>query len=418
MVWRGGFQTSYDSAFNNLLSNIAGSSPNKLGGNIGSTSVGRGAGNFSSLFAGITATPADKTSAQSNVFLGDFPNPYTDRWSLGFERELPYGLVFDSSYVGSISHKLYQTLDMNPIVNLATGDRLHPELQISAVPSIRSGQGIRTVRAASANSNYQALQVNLKRGLKSTLLGDLQFQGSYTYAHFLDNISDVFAFDSTPSSLSSAPPILGFSRSLDYGNSDFDRRHVGAIGFVFSPKAPKTGILGQVLGGWAFSGVSHWQTGFPYTIANGVDRNGDGQSGPDRADIGNINAPLNTRAIIKPTCATGYGNPDLTGTPCVDPTTVHFIQGIGAPNATTVGRNTLRAPGIDNLAFAVAKRFRFTERTGLEYRVEMFNALNTLSLGNFVAARTVNGSAAGSFLDVNQTDSTGRSMRMRLKFEF
>src|SRR5689334_504079 len=310
MVWRGGFQTSYDSAFNNLLSNIAGSSPNTLGGNIGSTSVGRGAANFSGLFAGITATPADKTSAQQNVFLGDFPNPYTDRWSLGFERELPYGLIFDSSYVGSISHKLYQTLDMNPIVNLATGDRLHPELQTSSVPSIRAGQGIRTVRAASANSNYQALQVNLKRGLKSTLLGDLQFQGSYTYAHFLDNISDVFAFDSTPSSFPSAPPILGFSRNIDYGNSDFDRRHVGAIGFVFSPKAPKTGILGQVLGGWAFSGVSHWQTGFPYTIANGVDRNGDGQSGPDRADIGNINAPLNTRAIIKTTCATGYGNPD------------------------------------------------------------------------------------------------------------
>jgi hypothetical protein len=418
MVWRGGFQTSYDSAFNNLLSNIAGSSPNTLGGNIGSTSVGRGAANFSGLFAGITATPADKTSAQQNVFLGDFPNPYTDRWSLGFERELPYGLIFDSSYVGSISHKLYQTLDMNPIVNLATGDRLHPELQTSSVPSIRAGQGIRTVRAASANSNYQALQVNLKRGLKSTLLGDLQFQGSYTYAHFLDNISDVFAFDSTPSSFPSAPPILGFSRNIDYGNSDFDRRHVGAIGFVFSPKAPKTGILGQVLGGWAFSGVSHWQTGFPYTIANGVDRNGDGQSGPDRADIGNINAPLNTRAIIKTTCATGYGNPDLTGTPCVDPTTVHFIQGPGAPNANTVGRNTLRAPGIDNLALAVAKRFRFTERTGLEYRVEMFNALNTLSLGNFVAARTVNGSAAGSFLDFNQTDSTGRSMRMRLKFDF
>jgi hypothetical protein len=417
-VWRAGFQTSYDSAFNNLLSNIAGSSPNTLGGNIGSTSVGRGAGNFSSLFAGIAATPADKTSAQSSVFLGDFPNPYTDRWSLGFERELPYGLIWDSSYVGSVSHKLYQTLDMNPVVNAATGDRLHPELQTSAVPSVRTGQGIRTVRAASANSNYQALQVNLKRGLKSTPLGEVQLQGSYTYAHYLDNISDVFAFDSTPSSFPSAPPILGFSHNIDYGNSDFDRRHVGAVGFVFSPKAPKTGLLGQVLGGWTFSGVSHWQTGFPFTIANGVDRNGDGQLGPDRADISNINAPLNTRAIVKTTCATGFGNPDATGTPCIDPATVHFIQGTGAPNGRTVGRNTLRAPGIDNLAFAIAKRFRFTERAGLEYRAEMFNALNTLSLGNIVAARTVNGSGAGSFLDFNQTDSSGRSMRMRVKFEF
>lgn len=418
MVWRGGFQTSYDAAFNNLLSNIAGSSPNTLGGNIGSTTVGRGASNFSSLFAGITATPADKTSAQNSVFLGDFPNPYTDRWSLGFERELPYSMVMDASYVGSVSHKLYQTLDMNPIVNAATGDRLHPELQTSAVPSIRAGQGIRTVRAASANSNYEALQFNLRRALKSTPLGEVQLQGSYTYAHYLDNISDVFAFDSTPSSFPSAPPILGFSRNIDYGNSDFDRRHVGAVGFVFSPKAPKTGLMGQVLGGWSFSGVSHWQTGFPYTIANGVDRNGDGQSGPDRADISNINAPLNTRAIVKAICATGYGNPDVTGTPCIDPATVHFIQGTGAPNAKTVGRNTLRAPGIDNLAFAVAKRFRFTERAGLEYRAELFNALNTLSLGNFVAARTVNGSAAGSFLDFNQTDSIGRSMRMRLKFDF
>lgn len=418
MVWRGGFQTSYDAAFNNLLSNIAGSSPNTLGGNVGSTSVGRGAANFSGLFAGIVATPADKTSAQNNVFLGDFPNPYTDRWSLGFERELLYGLIVDSSYVGSVSHKLYQTLDMNPIVNAATGDRLHPELQTSLVPSIRAGQGIRTVRAASANSNYEALQFNLRRGMKGTPLGDLQLQGSYTYAHYLDNISDVFAFDSTPSSLPSAPPILGFSRNIDYGNSDFDRRHVGAVGFVFSPKAPKTGILGQVLGGWSLSGVSHWQTGFPYTVANGVDRNGDGQTGPDRPDIGNINAPLNTRAILKASCPTGYGNPDLTGTPCVDPTTVHFIQGVGSPNANTVGRNTLRAPGIDNLALAIAKRFRFTERMGLEYRAEMFNALNTLSLGNFVAARTVNGSAAGSFLDFNQTDSSGRSMRMRVKFDF
>jgi carboxypeptidase family protein/TonB-dependent receptor-like protein len=452
MVWRGGFQTSYDAAFNNLLSNIAGSSPNTLGGNIGSTTVGRGAAGFSALFATIVATPADKTSAQNSVFLGDFPNPYTDRWSLGFERELPYGLIIDSSYVGSVSHKLYQTLDMNPVIDAALGTRLHSEIQNplpanfatltaaqqAAAVALRTGQGIRTVRAASANSNYEALQFNLRRGMKATPLGDLQFQGSYTYAHYLDNISDVFAFDSTPSSFPSGAPILGFSRNIDYGNSDFDRRHVGALGFVFSPKAPKTGVLGHVLGGWSFSGVSHWQTGFPFTITNGPDRNGDGQAGPDRADISNINAPLNTRAIIAPItppasnpsalpgqgwCPTGYSNPDGTPAPtltlvCIDPSTVHFIQGTGAPNARTVGRNTLHAPGIDNLALGIAKRFRFTERIGLEYRVEMFNALNTLSLGNRVAARTVNGSAAGSFLDFNQTDSPGRSMRMRLRLDF
>ena len=143
-----------------------------------------------------------------------------------------------------------------------------------------------------------------------------------------------------------------------------------------------------------------------------------GAIGQDRPDISNINAPLNTRAVVKTSCATGFGNPDIAGTPCVDPSTVHFIQGVGLPNANTVGRNTLLAPGLDNVDFAISKRFRFTEKSGLELRLDMFNALNTINLGNNVAARTVNGSALGSFLDFTQTDSIGRSMRVRAKFEF
>jgi hypothetical protein len=144
-VWRGGFQTSYDSGFNNLLSNIAGSSPNTLGGIITSPSSGRGFANFSALFAGIGPTPPTAQSAQSNLFLTPFPNPVTDRWSLGFEHELPYSFFWETSYVGSVSHHLYQTLDLNPIVNPATGARLDPQV------------GVRTVRAASANSNYESL---------------------------------------------------------------------------------------------------------------------------------------------------------------------------------------------------------------------------------------------------------------------
>src|SRR5262249_1390474 len=160
----------YDSAFNNLLSNIAGSSPNTLGGNITSISSAgapRGAANFSTLFAGIVAAPPTALSAQSNLFLTPFLNPQTDRWSLGFERELPWGLIGDGSYVGSVSHHLYRTIDMNPIVNPATGARFQPQV------------GIRTVRASSANSNYEALQFELRRNFKSTPIGPLLFLGTY-----------------------------------------------------------------------------------------------------------------------------------------------------------------------------------------------------------------------------------------------
>jgi Carboxypeptidase regulatory-like domain len=421
MVWRGGFQISYDSAFNNLLSNIAGSSPNTLGGIITSVSSAgspRGMANFSTAFGGIAPTPPTAQSPQQNLFLTPFQNPQTDRWSLGFEREMPYGFVWDSSYVGSFSHHLYRTIDMNPIVNPTTGARFQPQV------------GIRTVRAASANSNYEALQFELRRNYKTTPIGSLFFLGAYTWSHSLDDVSDVFGFDSTPSAVESVSQVVGASPHIDYGNSDFDRRHVGVISMVWSLRGPTHGVMGQAFGGWQLSGVAHWQTGFPFTMTNGSDRNGDGQTGADRPDISNANAPINTRATLDSGCPLGYSNPDVfdgsraNKQACWDPATVHWIEGIGAPNARTVGRNSMFAPGLDNLNLAIAKTFKFTERTSLEYRVDMFNALNTVNFGNFVAPRVVNSGTftplgqPTTFLDVTQTESFGRSMRMRLRLTF
>lgn len=412
MVWRGGFQTSYDTWFNNLLSNIAGTSPNTLGGiipSVVSATDPRGLANFSAQFAGIQPTPPTAQSPQSNLFLLPFRNPYTDRWSLGFEREMPYGLIWDTSYVGSVSHKLFRSIDMNPIVDPTTGARFMPQV------------GSRTARATSANSNYESLQVELKRPFKSTPVGDLQFNGSYTYAHYLDEISDVFGFDSTPSSFESVSQVVGVSPHLDYGNSDFDRRHVGAIGLVWGLRGPRQGLLGSLVGGWQLSAISTWQTGIPFTIANGTDRNGDGQRIPDRPDIGNASAPITTRATLNASCSTGYSNPDLAGTPCVSPTSVHWLEGNGLPNSNTVGRNTLTLPGLDNLDLAVAKTFRFTESKNLELRLDMFNALNTLDLGYTTPGVDFGQAvvdATGRFLNQALTPDNPRTMRVLARFSF
>src|SRR6185369_16007236 len=141
-------------------------------------------------------------------------------------------------------------------------------------PSVRFQPQVkaRTVRSASANSNYEALQFELKRRYKSTPLGAFLLRESYTYAHFLNDVSDVFAFDSTPSSMQSVSQVLGASPHIDYGNSDFDRRHVGSIGFSWEIRSPTTGLLRQVLGGWKLAGIADWQTGEPFTMTNGKDR--------------------------------------------------------------------------------------------------------------------------------------------------
>ena len=430
LVMRGGYQISYDTFFNNLLSNIAGSSPNTLGGLITSPSTGRGLANFQSQFASITATPPTAKSPQSSLFDPNIRNPYTERWSFGIQRDIGWGAIMDVSYVGSVGHKLFQTLDMNPIVNSATGARF-----MDAV-------GSRTQRCSCANSNYNSLQLSVRRRYATTPVGSLLLEGSYTWSHYIDQVSEVFATDSTGSSFQSLPQVLGFSPRTDRGDSDNDRRHRVVIDAVWTIRGPKSGVLGQVLGGWALSPVTQFITGAPFTLQAGVDRNGDGQTAPDRPDIGNPNAALNTRGLLVPTVApaknavmcgnwspTGLVNPDART--CVTANDVHWISGasLGAPGAATVGRNTLRTPFVWQQDLNVIKTFRITERTHLEYRAEIFNLFNRQNFGlAFPTTPTSGGfgdvlntgapATPGSkplFLDFGQTEALGRSMRMGLK---
>jgi hypothetical protein len=412
-VWRGGYQVTYDTFFNNLLSNIAGSSPNTLGGLITSPTTGRGTANFQAQFATIQATPPTPLDVQGNLFNPNIRNPYTQRWSFGLQRELPGSAMLDLSYVGSAGRKLFQSLDMNPFVS----------------PGVRfvNTVGARTMRASSANSTYHSLQLNVRRRYASTPFGLLLLEGSYTYSHLIDNISEVFATDSTATSLQSLPQVLGFTPRLDRANSDNDRRHRGVIDFVWDIRAPKTGILGQVLGGWTLGSVMQFESGAPFTVRNGTDRNGDGQSAPDRPEIGNPNAPINTRAqIIRSTppatnprqCVnwspTGFINPDSST--CVTPSDVRWVQATGLPGPNTAGRNISFTPGFVRFDLDVVKRFSITERVKFEYRAEIFNLFNRQNFG--VPALSVGTSAAGSFLSFNQTEAFGRSIRMGLKLDW
>ena len=44
-------------------------------------------------------------------------------------------------------------------------------------------------------------------------------------------------------------------------------------------------------GSWSIAGITTFQSGTPYTVQNGFDRNNDGNPN-DRPDIGNPDAPL------------------------------------------------------------------------------------------------------------------------------
>ena len=76
------------------------------------------------------------------------------------------------------------------------------------------------------------------------------------------------------------------------------------------------------------------------------------------------------------------------------------------------GRNVLQGPGSYNLDFAIFKGFRFAERRELQYRWEMFNALNHANLGN---PRANIGAVRPGQID---STSAARIMQMGLRFVF
>ncbi len=206
-VVRGGYQVSYQALPTQVISlDLATSTPNAIFSEIIGAATGRGTPNWFAQLSGAAARPS-LLDTQYGTLEKNFRNPYTERWSFGFQRQLPGRALLDISYVGSESHKLTTRVDVNPLQ--PDGSRLHPDF------------GQRTVRASLGNSAYHSLQAGVNRRFAH----GLQFAASYTWSRSLDSTSEGIVQVSTQnnsSGLTSVPAALG-GLKLDRGISDFDR---------------------------------------------------------------------------------------------------------------------------------------------------------------------------------------------------
>jgi len=301
--------------------------------------------------------------------------------------------------------------------------------------------GARTPRVANAGANYNGLQIEVKRGYSNSILGNFAFDSSYTWSKSLDEVSEVFATNPNPGTQGSSQRLIITNPRLDYGPSDFDVRHAFVSTILWDIRGPKRGVAGAALGGWSVSYVIPIQSGSPFDVTDGFDRDFDGGTA-DRPDIGNPSAPINTRgiAVLPTTCATGVLNIDTNG--CVSPNDVHFISygavNLGGalglrfdPNAATLARNSMRTPGSVLVNMNIIKRFTIKEGFDLEYRAEIFNLANHENFNYTPQGTTVGTSLASvqsgsvpNFLDYSAGRPAGdlstnsRTMRMQLKFIF
>ena len=120
-------------------------------------------------------------------------------------------------------------------------------------------------------------------------------------------------------------------------------------------------MAGKLVNGWALSGITTFQTGFPIRITSSDDlelMNSFDFELPGQPDLVRPFFQLNPR---------GPGN-------------LGFDPHAFAPQALgTIGsspRSVCCGPGINNFDLGLQKRTSLTERTSLEFRAEVFNIVN------------------------------------------
>jgi len=207
---------------------------------------------------------------------------------------------------------------------------------------------------------------------------------SYTWGHSLDENSNFFGSDRDFGS-----PADPRNVRLEYSRSDFDVRHRLVSAYTIDLPFGRNkwigtnanGVLDRIIGGWQVTGITTWQTGFPFTVwgdVNTTDFSGFNQF----ADRGSLIVP-GTKFDVS------QGDPDHA----FDPTL--FAKPLGAGDIGNSRRNDFSGPRFFNQDFAILKNIRITESTTLQVRAELFNAFNMTRFK--LPSSTISSSAFGTY---------------------
>jgi len=226
-----------------------------------------------------------------------------------------------------------------------------------------------------AASSYNALVLSLRKRMSN----NLQLDFDYTYAHSIDNVSDitndVIGWSYTGQGLICDLRNLRVCRA----SSDFDATQTLSVNYEYRLPVGRgqrflgssSRLLDAVVGGWETSGIVQYHTGFPWnTITDAFPINFT-QSAPA--------VFVGPRSAVKQKIHVVDGALQLFADP--DAALGAFTYPFGGD---TGERNVLRGPGFFNFDMAVLKNFTmpWSDNQHLQFRLEAFNVFNHPSFNN------------------------------------
>jgi hypothetical protein len=176
--------------------------------------------------------------------------PYSQQFSIGIQRQLPFHMMAQGYYVGTLSRHLLDEPDINQpsFAKLATVASSTNENYIRPYPGYSTIQQFES----RATSNYHSLQLMLTRRFSKVF-----FTTAYTFSKNLGDASS----DTTNN-------YDAFNVKAFYGPVSFDVRHVLVSTVILDLPLLRNHAqyLRQPFGAWQLSATIHYQTGFYYSV--------------------------------------------------------------------------------------------------------------------------------------------------------
>ena len=278
--------------------------------------------------------------------------PYSYQLNFTIQRQIAQGLSLSAGYVGTLSHGLAFSPDINyPVfTSTATSTNYNNRRPYGAgqVANIN-------IMQSNGTAAYHALQISARKAMAK----HLSLTAFYTFSKSLSS------YEMSGQSTSGGAQDFR-NLALERGRSAYDQRHNFVAAFIWdiSYYGGTSSFLKHALNGWTLSPIITMSSGLPFTVMSGRDNNYDGVNN-DRAN--------------------------LVGDPYLDPdrdralviarwfNTAAFAQNAIGTDGNTA-RNLMDGPGIRNVDLGIFRDIALRENMKVQLRGEFTNFFNLVNL--------------------------------------
>ncbi len=287
----------------------------------------------------------------------DFKDAVIQEWNLTVQHQFGANWEARISYVGNQSHHLPTNAD-----NINQPFVQDPNATNAQAQNPYQPWGVINTWRSAMKQNFNQLQL----GVKHRFASGFSINANYQYSRSLDNAVN---------------PQNWHYPNLDYANTSFIHRHYAVFDYIYQLPLGRGrrwfsgahGVGQAVAGGWQISGITHYASGLPFTVA------------ASKAGVSGVSAWTPGRADLVSGANSYVYAGQQSGHDIVDGVQWFNPAAFTTPAQFTWGnssRDSVWGPGYWNWDMSAMKTFQLREGLRLQFRSDFLDAFNHMNLGS------------------------------------